>query len=292
MLERLQSKGLSNTTLKSKKKVTEIIAVTSGKGGVGKSTFSSNLAISFQQMSRKVLLIDADIHLGNIDMILGIRSPFTISDVISQNMPVRDVIVSGPGKIDILTASSAAMELLENEDMALRKLSLAFGEFDHDYDLIILDTGAGIAQNVIAFLLTADKIVLVVTPDPASITDAYAVIKVVSAINPEIPVLLTANMVRSAEEGEVLFKKMNLMVQKFLHCRLFYGGAMIQDEIIARSVKTRAPFIINHPNSASTNALRNISRRILQTPVEHGLRSSNLFERVLSTKKATYQWKP
>ncbi len=267
----------------------EVIAVTSGKGGVGKSTVSVNMAINLQQMNRKVLLMDADIHLGNIDLMLGTRSRLTLADVLKDGVELSDVVVQGPGNIDILPASSASLDIIESEDTFLRKLASAFNRFEHDYDYIIMDTGAGIARNVISFLLSAQKIVLVITPDPASITDAYAVIKVVCSVNKDIPIFLTANMVNSADEGEILYKKMNLMVQKFLDSKIQFGGSLLRDDLIIRSVKQQKPFVLHHPNSGSTTAIRVLNRRVLHTSGVEG-QHANLFERMLQNKKIQFEW--
>jgi flagellar biosynthesis protein FlhG len=170
-------------------------------------------------------------------------------------------------------------------------MASAFSTFSHNYDLILIDTGAGIAHTVISFLLGADKIILVITPDPASISDAYAVIKVVRSVNQNIPILLTANMVSSPEEGDVLYKKMNLMVQKFLKSRIIFGGSILRDEIVAKSVKGRQPFILGNPNSASAKALRILNRRMMQVPVVDRQPENNLFDRLAKSKKVDFEWK-
>jgi len=227
----------------------DVIAVTSGKGGVGKTTISANLAINLQQMNKKVLLVDADIHLGNTDLILGTRTEKTLADLMKDGVFLKDIIIQGPGNIDVLPASSAALDLIDTEEIFLRRLANAFKIFEHSYDFMILDTGAGIGQNVISFLLGAAKILVVITPDPASITDAYAVIKVIRSVNKDVPVYLSANMVNSNDEGEILFKKMNLMVQKFLDSRISFGGSILKDDMIGRSVRTQRPFVLEYPNS-------------------------------------------
>ncbi len=290
MLSKAAQGVVRRSTVGNKSRYYEIIAITSGKGGVGKSTISANMAINLQSMNKKVLLIDADIHLGNIDLLLGTRTKYTLADVVQKELPLQDVIIKGPGNIDVLLASSAEFDLIETETFFLRKLSQAFASFEHDYDYMIIDTGAGIAQNVLSFLLGADKIVLIITPDPASITDAYAVIKVVRSVSPEVPIFFAANMVNSADEGEILFKKMNLMVQKFLNSRIIFGGSIIKDEFIDRSVKTQKPFILSHPNGAAANAIRVLNRRVLQAAVNHGANGKNIFERLIKNKKIQFEW--
>jgi len=290
MLQNFETSIVGKNRLNKDNQPCDVIAVTSGKGGVGKSTVSANLAISLQRMHKKVLLIDADLHLGNLDLILGTRAKYTIADVVNDGIDLGDAIVKGPGKIDVLPASSASIELIEAEDNVLRKLAQAFSRFDHTYDTIIIDTGAGIAHTVISFLLGADKIMVVVTSDPASIADAFAVIKVVKSVNEEIPIFLTVNKANSAEEGDTLFKKMNLMTHKFLKGKINFGVSILRDDIIAKSVKTQNPFVLNHPNSASSKAIQLLNRRLMQASVTKRGGNSNIFERLISNKKIQFEW--
>lgn len=290
MLQGFSTRIIPKAATSAKTKTCEVIAVSSGKGGVGKSTLSANMAINLQQMNRKVLLVDADIHLGNLDLILGTRTRLTLTDVLKDGVELSDVVIQGPGGVDILPASSASLDLIHSEDIFLKKLATAFEHFDNDYDYMILDTGAGIAQNVISFLLGAQKIVLVITSDPASITDAYAVIKVVRSIDKEIPIFMAANMVVSADEGEILFKKMNLMVQKFLDSRIFFGGSILKDDLIARSVKLQKPYVLQHPNSSATTAIRVLNRRVMHASFNKDEKANNLFERLRDTKKIQFEW--
>ncbi len=282
--------GHNEKVIQKNVKQTQIIAVTSGKGGVGKSTISVNMALSLQELNKKVLLIDADIHLGNVDLILGLRPQYTMEDVMVNDTPLHEIILHGPRRLDILPASSASMDIIETEDLFLRKLSQAFAGFAFNYDYIIIDTGAGIARNVLAFLLGADKIVVVLTPDPASITDAYAVIKVVRSVNKDIPVFMVANMVNSADEGEILFKKMNLMVQKFLNGRIILGGSILKDDMVTRSVKTQQPFVLAYPNGSASNAIKILNRRVLHGHSIQNPKGNNLFDRLRNNKKIQFEW--
>jgi flagellar biosynthesis protein FlhG len=268
----------------------DVIAVTSGKGGVGKTTISANLAINLQQMNKKVLLVDADIHLGNTDLILGTRTDKTLADLMKNDVFLSDIIVQGPGNIDVLPASSAALDLINAEEVFLRRLASAFKMFNHKYDFMILDTGAGIGQNVISFLLGASKILVIITPDPASITDAYAIIKVIRSVNMDVPVFLSTNMVNSNDEGEILYKKMNLMVQKFLGSRISFGGSILKDDMIGRSVRTQRPFVLEYPNSGSANAIRVLNRRLLQAVKNNTNGGANIFEKLIDNRKIQFEW--
>lgn len=267
----------------------EVISVTSGKGGVGKSTLSVNLAILMRQMRRRVLVLDADIHLGNVDLIAGIRSKYTIADVVSNGVDINEVIIKGPGDIDVLPASSAVTELLDMEDLILRKLATAFGSIENQYDTIIVDTGAGIAQTVLSFVLGSDKVVLMVTPDPSSIADAYAVIKVIRHCRGAVPVVMFTNRVRSEEEGDSLFKKMNLMVQKFLSSYIEYGGSLVEDSVLQKSVKLQKPVVLSSPNGTTANALRVLNRKLVGIPVVDSSKRKDFFSRFISNRKVSLE---
>ncbi len=291
MITKLRPGGAGEVNVKGNaSRKTQIIAITSGKGGVGKTTIAVNMAIAWQQLGKKVLLIDADLYLGNVDLNLGIRSEKTIADVVKKDLELSDVIIKTPMKIDVLPASSASLDLIESEDEILVKLAEKFKRFENSYDYIILDTGAGIALNVLSFLLGADKIGVVITPDPASITDAYAVIKVVKSVNNKLPVYLIGNMVNHADESDVLFKKMNLMVHKFLNSQIYYGGALLKDDMVARSVKKQRPFILEHPNGLAANAVRAMIRRFMQSLTANSFANKNIFERVIETKNTQVEW--
>jgi len=278
------------TSKRPEKKGAEIIAITSGKGGVGKSSLSVNMALMLQQIRKKVLIIDADIHLGNVDLLMGVRSQHTLADVLEEGIELKDIIIPGPGNIDILPASSASGKLLEMEDVFLKKLASAFRSIENNYDYIIVDTGAGVANSVLSFLLGADKIVIVITSDPASIADAYAVIKIIKKNDLEIPILLIPNIMQSHEAGESLFKRMNLMVRRFLKSDIHYVGAILKDELIARSVKMQKPFVIHNPNAPATSILRVLAKRIIQVEKKKRGDSKNVFDRFITNKKITFQW--
>lgn len=280
----MSNNGFNLSSLKIENNLPEILTVTSGKGGVGKSSISVNLALLLAQIKKRVLLIDADIHLGNVDLILGIRPKHTIADVISGEVELKDVITSVPGGIDVLPAASAVIEMLETEDKVLSKLADSFSRFQHQYDTILVDTGAGVHETVMSFVFGADKVVLVVTPDPASIADAYGMVKVIRQNNDSIPIMMISNMVDKEEFGESLFKKMNLMVQRFLNSHLIYGGSIIKDNLITESVQKQQPLALDHPNSIPMNSLKMITRRLLKLPITDTTNRDSFFDRFMAYK--------
>jgi len=270
---------LSNLRLD--KNLPEIFVVTSGKGGVGKTFMSVNLAILLKQLKKNILLIDADIHLGNVDLFLGLRPKFSMEDIYRQNMDLRNIIISGPGGIDILPATSAVKDLLNNEEDFIRKIGNAFGKLEHEYDIVVVDTGAGVARSVLSFVLGADKIIVIVTPDPASIADAYGMIKIIRQFHDVTPVVLVANMVTSEEEGRSLYNKMNLMVQRFLKSEIHYGGVVLQDPLIPRSIKSQQPAALDHPHSMPVNLLKIITRKLLRLPSQDTSQRAGFFDRFI-----------
>jgi len=268
----------------------QIIAITSGKGGVGKSMLSVNMSILFQKMRKKVLLIDADVHLGNVDLLMGVRAKYTLSDVLNPGISLNDIIVKGPGNVDILPASSTSVHLIGMEEHILELLADKFAKLHHTYDYIIIDTGSGISKTVISFLLGAEKIIVIVSPDPASIVDGYAMIKVIKTIKSEIPVIVIANMVNSHDEADIMYKKIDLMVQKFLKSEIEFGGSILKDELVSRSIKKQRPFVLEHPYAQSTNALQMCTRKLLNIDPSITIGSQNLFKRLITNRKTDYQW--
>ncbi|MCK5684688.1 MinD/ParA family protein, partial [bacterium] len=178
----------------------------------------------------------------------------------------------------------AVPEFIEMEDEALMKFSEHFTSIEKDYDIILVDTGAGLSKNVMSFVLGADKITVVVTPDPASIADAYGMIKVIKNYNKSLPIMLITNMVNSDNEGESLYKKMNLMVQRFLNGTLSFGGSIVRDDLIVSSVRRQSPLTIDYPNSTPAKALKMATRRLFQMPSTDPRNRSGLFDRILVSR--------
>ena len=286
----IDTKLISNDQLNKNHKLCEVIAITSGKGGVGKSMLSANLAISARRFDKKVLLIDTDIYLGNLSLILGIRPKYGIADVMDGTIDITKAISRGPGNIDVLTSSITSFDFLKSEKGIIRKLAEIFSKFSHTYDLIILDTGCGITQSMVSILTGADKVIVVVTTDPASISDAYTIIKTIKNYEKNTPIYLTINMASSQEEGDALFKKLNLMVHKFLNSKINFGISLIRDDLIAKSVYSQNPFVLQYPNSPSASALKLLNQKVLQASVTKHNSNPNIFERFMSNKKLQSEW--
>ncbi len=262
----------------------QVFTITSGKGGVGKTNLSVNIAIALRQMKKRVLLFDADMHLGNIDLFLGLRPKFTISDVVQEGKEIDQVICKGPGDIDILPASSAVVDLLEAENEIVRQLNQSFAKSKREYDFIIVDSGAGLSRNVLPFVLGADKVLIAVTRDPASIADAYGMIKIVKMYKPAMPFLFVANMVSDIEEGESIFRKMRLMVERFCNSNIAYGGSLLEAVLIKKTIRQQKALLLEHPTSDAARTIKIITKNLYSLPSDVQKSQNSFFQRFISNR--------
>lgn len=263
----------------------EIITVTSGKGGVGKTNLCVNLGILLQQRKQRVLLMDADLHLGKLDIILGASPQYTLADLVEGSRTMDEIIMHHPSGIDVLPATSGELNLLEADKQIMQVLANSFAALKSRYDYLIVDTSAGISSTVLTMALGADKVILVITPEPASISDVYAMIKVLRHKSPDIPLILVPNRVKSLDDGLELHKKLNLITQKFLHTNLYYGGSVVEDGAVRQSVVRQRPFVIEFPKSQATHNLQLVCHRMLKLQPQELSRRSNIFDRLRDKRK-------
>lgn len=241
-----------------------VISVTSGKGGVGKTNIVGNLAIALQRMGKKVLIFDADLGLANIDIIFGIHPTDNIDAVIRGEKKMSEIIVKGPEGVSIIPASSGIEEVANlTEGQKLNMLS-EFDDLNDKFDIMLIDTGAGISSNVVYFNLAAQERIVVVTPEPTSITDAYALLKVMFSRygTKEFSILL--NMVKNEKEAKDVFKTLSNVADKFLvGVSLDYAGFILGDESLRKAVIKRQPFICEYPRTSASNDIRILADYLL-----------------------------
>ncbi len=252
-------------TVAENKKTARVIAITSGKGGVGKTTLSINLGIALSRMGNRVCLIDVDLGTANVEFVLNLNAPFNIAHLISGEKSLGEIVVHGPEGLLILPGASGLEKLANLSDWQFTRLVNSFNELDRQSDIVILDTGAGISSNVTNFLMAADEIVLVTTPDPHAVLDAYALIKTIAGHKDRLKIKLIVNRVeKPSEETRV---KLNLLntCQAHLDQPLEYLGAIPESKFVGQSMREMYPFILQHPESAAAGSLYAIASKLSKT---------------------------
>ena len=241
-----------------------VIAVTSGKGGVGKSNISVNLAIKMAAAGKNVVLLDADLGLANADVLCSIDLPFNLSHVISRKKELREVLVPAPGGFRLIGGASGLARMADLTDDDRQRLINALAELEDQADVILIDTGAGISPNVLAFTRCADHVLVITTPEPTAITDAYAVIKVLSRDGDQRRVSLLVNQVTSAGEARIVHDRIAKVARQFLGVTVYEGGYDFRDEQVPASVRKRQPFVLASPRCPAAGCIAQLAVRLQQ----------------------------
>lgn len=245
----------------------QVIAVSGGKGGVGKSNISVNLSIALAELRRRVVLLDADLSLANVDVLLGLKAEHTLADVLAGTHSLSDVLVTGPAGVKIVPASSGVQRMASLGPAEHAGLINAFNDLGDQVDILVIDTAAGISETVVSFLRAANEIVVVVCDEPSSITDAYALIKL---LNKEYQVQrfrVVANMTRTQQEGAHMFNKLNSVCERFLDVSLQFLGSVPFDENVRKAVQKQKALLEFAPASKAAVAIRNLAKTVDQWPL-------------------------
>jgi len=259
-----------------------VIAITSGKGGLGKTSIVGNLGYAFTKLGKKVLILDADLGLGNLDVLLGLTPKYNLSHVILGEKTIDEILVEGPGKMKILPASSGIQELTHlTKDQKIQILTQLDLLID-SVDIVFIDTAAGISSNVMDFNATAQEVVVVVSPEPTSITDAYALMKVLSLKYSGKACKLMVNMVSRPEEGREVFRQLQIVTDRFLDISIEYLGYVLFDRKVTKGVKNQKIVSELYPDTSVSRCFTDISRKIASmSPLKLPESGSNLFWRHL-----------
>ncbi len=231
----------------------KVFTIASGKGGVGKTNIVVNLAIACQRLGKRVLIFDADLGLANIDIIFGLDPKYTVEDLISGQKDLSQIIVQGPENVSIIPASSGVQELTHLTEGQKMHLLSEFDSLNNQYDILLIDTGAGVSSNVIYFNMAAEERIIVVKPEPTSITDAYALIKIMFSQYGVKSFHLLMNMVSGEGEAKSVYDNLSKVLSRFMHgISIDYAGYIMTDELLQKSVTKRKPVLSAYPQSTSS----------------------------------------
>ena len=268
----------------------QVIGVSGGKGGVGKTNAAVNLALSLIARGRRVTLLDADLGLANVDVLLGLKPRRTLADVFAGNATLADVVITGPNGLRVVPASSGTQEMTHLSAREHAGLITAFNEIAHQMDTLVIDTAAGISNEVISFLRASQEIIVVVCNEPTSITDAYALVKVLAQSHGIERVRILANMVRTPDEGQAVFSKLRTVTERFLDVTLLYAGAIPQDEHVRRAVQRQRGVVDIYPKCPASRAFAALARDVDGWPVPAVARGHLEFfvERLVAAEAAAH----
>lgn len=260
----------------------KVITVTSGKGGVGKSNIVVNLSISLQKMGKKVLIFDADIGMGNDDILMGFLPKYNIFDIIYNDRTVEEVVTKGPLGVKLLPGGTGITKLNDLSkfqiDNFLKKISSL-----NDLDYIIMDTGAGVSRSILGFIACSDDLIIVTTPEPTSLTDAYSLFKAVAHFDIKKNAKIIVNRVLSHKEGMDTFNKFQHVVKKFINADTEFLGSVYEDSNLVMAVRKQEPFVIGKPNCDAAKDIENIAKNIIgNTYGKSGKGIEGLFKKFFS----------
>lgn len=266
-LRQLASTKFTDSTKLTSRGSAKIITVSSGKGGVGKSNFTLNFALALKSMGKKVLVFDADIGMANIDVLMGVSSRFSLYHLLRKEKNIEDVIQYGPEDLPYIAGGSGIVDMLSLSDEDLNFFISQIERISSEMDYILFDTGAGISKENMKFITSADYCFVVTTPEPTSITDAYALIKVVHGSYPEVDFSLVVNKAGDESEARQASEKIILTANRFLNLDIKMLGYVTDDPFVVKSVKRQIPFSIAFPTCDATRDVKRLALRYLAVPV-------------------------
>lgn len=266
------------------RKAVQVICVVSGKGGVGKSNLSVNVSIELSKQNKRVLVMDADLGLANIDILLGLRVKKTMADVLDGKSDINDILLTGPAGIKIIPSSSGVAGMSDLTHMEHVGLVRAFSELDFTPEYLVIDCAAGLSDSVITFSRAAHEVMVVVCDEPSSITDAYALIKMLNKKHGVHRFRIVSSMIESNQEGYDLYKKLLKVTDRFLDVALEYMGGIPNDEYLKKSVQCQVAVVDKYPRAKSSMAFKRIAKKIVSMPYSNKARGNIEFfvERLFS----------
>lgn len=257
-----------------------IVAITSGKGGVGKSSVAVNLAARLAQMGRRVVLVDADLGTANADVLCNVAPVSTLAHVVAGRRTLKETLVEGPGGFALIPGASGLAQMAALGEYERGRLMQQVQELEGEVDLVLLDTGAGVGPNVLGFVLASDQQLVVTTPEPTAITDAYALIKTLNRQRRDLNVCVLVNMVRTPQEGRTTFERLAAVSGKFLALPLRYAGHLPLDPRVAAAVRRRVPFVLDNARGGASDGISQLAHRLDRDAIEP--RGPGLLQRMVA----------
>lgn len=249
--------------IKGAQKKTRIITVTSGKGGVGKTNFTINFALALMSYGQRVIILDADLGLANIDVVLGITPSFNLYHVLKGQKTIQEIIVTGPQGLQIIAGGSGVQELANMRRWQIEQFIGKLEALEGMADIIIIDTAAGLARNVMSFVLAADEVIVITTPEPTAITDAYGLVKAMTTKKKSGVVHLVVNKVENAKEAEETASKLSIVAEKFLKLNIGHLGFILDDPLVSKAVKNQEPFLLKYPKSSAAQCVQRLAAQLM-----------------------------
>jgi flagellar biosynthesis protein FlhG len=241
-----------------------ILAVTSGKGGVGKSNTTVNLAIALAAQGARVVVLDADLGLANVEVLLGLNSLYNLQHVINGEKSIAQILVKGPGGIEVVPGSSGITRIADLNAAARQSVLAGLRDLQDLADFVIIDTMAGIGQNAVAFASAADETLIVTTPEPSAIVDGYAMIKTLYALRDDAVIRMIINMAANEAQAKAVANKLSMVSQQYLSRRLNYLGWVPRDPHVSQAVMQTRPFLLQYPAAPASRCIQEIAGRILR----------------------------
>ena len=260
-------------------RVGRVFAITSGKGGVGKTSASINLAIALAARGKRVIVLDADLGLANVEVLMGLNSFFNLQHVIDGEKSIMQILVKGPGGIEIVPGTSGLAKLADLGPAARQNVLNGLKDLQEQSDFVVIDTMAGIGQNAVRFAAAADEVLVVTTPEPSAIVDAYATIKTIFSIREDTVFRLIINMVVNQQQALAVTTNLSRVAKQYLGLTLSYLGYIPRDPHVGQGVMQTTPFVLRFPNAPATQAVYELADRIIQQRTEAERSTAGFFRR-------------
>ena len=243
------------------------IAITSGKGGVGKTNITANLAIAMTMQNKKIAVIDADLGLANIDVILRLNPKYNLEHVVMGEKKLQDIFIKGPGGLTIIPASPGRLPMASLSEIDRAILIKEILKSANNFDVTFIDTAAGISNNVVDFVISAQETIVITTPEPTAITDAYAMIKVISQ-RADRNIGIIVNMVQNSEQAKDVYDRISIAAKRFINAKVHFIGYVLKDPAVPDSVTMQQPLIFRYPNSNATQCINALAKEILENRIK------------------------